>query len=160
MNKTVRTAAILLTAAVALFGLRLAMIYARHPSDQELIQNALSESLEASRKGQPGSVLDLLSKQFTINQTAAPDTSQVADFVRRYKPDIRLENRHAQIVGDEARIVTAVDLGLFGQTTRLNDVMLVFRKEEGHGFLFLPTTKWHLTDIRLAESQLPVMNGP
>lgn len=153
-------AAILFGAAVVLLGVRVAINFAHPPSDQDLIQQALTASLDASRKGQAGGVLDLLSKQIKVNQSSAPDNSEIADFIRRFKPDIQLEDRHALITGDEARIVTPVDLGLLGQTARLKDVTLVFHKEQGHGFLYLPTPQWHLTEVRLAESQLPNLTGP
>jgi hypothetical protein len=160
MTRTVRTVAILFGAAIVLLGLRVAMIFTHQPSDQDLIQQALTASLEASKKGEAGGVLDLLSKQFKVNQGSAPDTSEIADFIRRVKPDIQLEDRHALITGDQARIVTPVDLSMLGQSMQLKDVMLVFHKEQGHGFLFLPTPQWHLTEVRLPESQLPNLTGP
>jgi hypothetical protein len=159
MTRSVRTAAILIAAALFLVGIKVALTLTRHPSDETLIQQALNDSLEASRKGQPGGVLDLLSKEIKVNQQTFSDSSSIAGFIRNSRPDITLTDRHVLVTQDEARIVSPVDLSLLGQSWHLDKVTLVFHREEARGFLFLPTTKWQLTEVRLPENQLQNFSG-
>jgi hypothetical protein len=159
MQRSVRTAVILIVTALVLLGIKIAVSVAHHPSDEALIQQAVTDSLDASRKGQPGGVLDLLSKKLTVNQLGVSDTSQIVEVIKNSRPDVTLGNRNVLVTGDEARIVTPVDLGLLGQTFHMDEVTLIFHKEEGRGFLFIPTPKWRLSEIRLPENQVPNLSG-
>jgi hypothetical protein len=163
MKPSVRNAAILVLLAVLLTGIKIAISVTHQPSDDKQIQQALTESLDASRKGESGGVLGLLSRQLKVNQDSAPESGQIAKFIRDSRPDITILDRRTLITGDEARMVSPVDLKLefLGQSfsQRLDNVTLVFHREEARGFLFLPTTKWRLTEVRLSENQVPSFAG-
>ncbi len=158
MAPSVRNAAILIAAALVLVGIMVTLVATNHPSDDVLIKQALTESIEASRKGQAGGVLDLLSKQLKVNQQAAPESSSIAKFIRESRPDITLTNEKPLVTGDEARIVSPMDLKLnfLGQSVsrHLDNVTLVFRREEGRSLLFLPVAKWRLSEVRMPENQV------
>src|SRR4051812_25538220 len=95
---------------VALILLRVT-IFAPQPDDQALIQNALKDSIEASKEGRPGGVLDFLSSKFKIN-SESPGRFDIAKFIREHKPDITVYNTKAIISGDTARIETPVEVKL------------------------------------------------
>jgi hypothetical protein len=163
MSRSVRIAAILIVSALILAGIRIAVSVAHRPTDETLIQQALTDSLEASRKGEPGAVMDLISKQLKVNEQSYSDSPQIAKFIKESKPDITIQDRKTLITGDEARIVSPVEikLSMLGQSMdqSIDNVTLIFHREEARGFLFLPVVKWRLTEVRLPENQLPNASG-
>jgi hypothetical protein len=157
MNKTAKTLLIVVAVVAILGGIRVALSLGGKQDDQKLISEALQESLQASKEGRPGGVLDKLSASFKFNdQEMTANTRQIADFIKKQKPDVTIQNSEAVITGDEARIVSPVDLkvNFLGQSIdrRLKEVTIVFRKEEAREFLVIPTRKWRLTDVRVPDS--------
>ena len=144
--------------AAALLVLRLT-VFAPQPDDQQLISQALQDSIQASKEGRAGGVLDILSQKFRINDQE-PGRFDIAKFIRERKPDITVYNNHAVVSGDTARIDTPVEVKLsflnqnFDQ--RIDNVTLVFQKEEAHRFIVIPTTAWHLTDVEVPNNSIPV----
>jgi len=159
MTPRVRNFAVLLSAAVLLLGLKFAINSFNRPTDEVLIQQALAASIEASRKGEPGGVIDMLSQQLKVNQQLAPDTSEIKRFIKASHPEVTLSNTRALVTGNEARIVSPVNLkfSFLGQTVNqpIDSVTLVFQKEEAREFLFLPVSKWRLIEVRMPENQVP-----
>lgn len=145
--------------AALLLVLRLT-IFAPQPDDQKLIQQALHDSLQASREGRPGGVLDILSTKFKINDQQPGSRWDIAKFIRDNKPEIDVANNLATISGDKAEIVTPVHVkvSFLNQTwdQNVNNVTLVFQKEEGHRYVVFPTTEWHLTDVLVPDNAIPV----
>lgn len=143
---------------VALLVLRFTL-FAPQPDDQALIAQALKESIEASKEGRAGGVLDLLSRKFKINEQA-PGRFDIAKFIREHKPDVTVYNKTAIVSGDTARIDTPVEVKLsylnqnFDQ--RIDNVTLIFQKEEAHKFLVIPTTAWRLTDVEVPNNSIPL----
>lgn len=137
-----------------LLGVRLAL-NAQPPNDQALIREALRQSVEASREGRPGGVLDVLSSQFEINNEAPGTRGQIAQFVRDSKPDVEVKNQEAVITGDLATIVSPVHLkvSFLGQTIdqEFPSVEITFRKEDSTRWLIVPTREWKLAEVRLRE---------
>jgi hypothetical protein len=158
MSKSTRVAIGFAAAAVILLTLSIGLKLMNRPSDQAQIQKALQDSLQASREGKPGGVLALLSDQLKVNNQLPPEYSQISQFVRESRPDITVDRTQALVTGDEARIVSPVEvkLDLVGQTMQqhLDNVTLVFRKEPAREFLFVPTTAWRLAEVRLPENGL------
>ncbi len=138
---------------VALVVLRVAIGLSSHPSDQQQIQTALDDSIQASREGRPGGVLDLLSKNLTFNgEDASGYQGQVAQFIKKQRPDVTVVQPNPIVTGDEAQIVSPVNItvSLLGQTKTFNlkDVILTFHREQTMKFLIFPTTRWELTEVR------------
>lgn len=135
-------------------------IFAPQPNDQKLIRAALEESLQASREGRPGGVLDILSSKFKINDQAPGSRWDIAKFIRDNKPEIDIQNKGAVISGDTASITTPVHIKLsfLNQTwdQKVDNVTLVFQKEEGSKFIVIPTREWHLTDVMVPDNAVPV----
>ena len=133
--------------------------------DATLIKDSLRQSLEASRKGEAGGVLDLLSNSITLNgETQSGVTSQVADFIRKQRPDVEVQNQQPIVTGDEARITSPItikaDLPIVGtQSIQMRDVVLTFQRETGRTLLVLPVTKWRLTGITAPPDALSGLVG-
>jgi hypothetical protein len=122
-------------------------------SDKHQIQEALQRSIQASKDGRPGGVLQLLSDRLTFNgQDAKGNMSDVAQFIVKQRPDVEVENSEPVVTGDEARILSPIDIKLdfFGQTksVHLKQVELVFRKEPVMRYLVFPGSEWKLSDVR------------
>lgn len=147
--------------AVILLALRLT-IFAPQPDDQKEIAQALQNSIQASKEGRPGGVLDLLSDKFKINQQT-PGTFNIAKFIRDNRPDITVANTNAVISGDTARIDTPVHVSFNYLTQTVNqdipNVTLEFQKEEGHKYIFFPDTEWHLTNVEVPNNSIPIDIG-
>ena len=134
-------------------GFRVVSIMMGGKDDTTMIRESLRESLAASRKGEPGSVLDLLSSSIKVNGEAQDGARrQVADFIRKQKPDIKVANQTPIVTGDEARITSPVTITasipvLGDQTFNLKDVVLTFQKETAREYLVIPVKKWRLTGV-------------
>ncbi|RYG46636.1 hypothetical protein EON79_09610 [bacterium] len=159
MTSTGKTIAIVGGILVVLVVARVGIGLANQPDDQTLIRAAIKESIQDSKEGKPGGVLDLLSDNFKVNSDSVnASPGQISQFIRNQKPEITVVNDKALVTGDEARIVSPVDLklGLLGQSIerQIKEVTLVFRKEDSRGFLFIPQKKWKLTDVRVPETAI------
>ncbi len=158
MKSPMRIVFIVLGVAALLLVLRLT-VFAPQPNDQALISQALQDSIQASKEGRAGGVLDILSQKFRINDQE-PGRFDIAKFIRERKPDITVLNTHAIVSGDTARIDTPVEVKLsflnqdFDQ--KIDNVTLVFQKEEEHKFIDIQTKAWHLTDVEVPNNSIPV----
>lgn len=139
---------------LALIVLRVGLIVTNPPDDRKLIQQALADAIKASREGRPGGVLELFSQSLKVNSTEVGDNQrQLANIIRQYKPDVTVTNPTPTITGDEARIVSPVelDLPLLGKR-EMKDVTLIFHREDTTAYLVIPTREWRLTEVRAPES--------
>lgn len=159
MGKTKRALLILGTLLVLLVGGR-AIVIKMHPqSDTEAIRQALADSIQASREGRPGGVMDKLSDNISYNgQNEGGYQRDIARYIKTSKPDVEVENMDPVVTGDEATIVSPVQLtlSLLGQsvTKQIKEVTLVFRKEPEREFLIIPTVKWKLAEVRVPDSSV------
>lgn len=137
-------------------------IFAPQPNDQVLIAQALEDSLQAGKEGRPGGVLEILSRKFRINEQE-PGRFDIAKFVRENKPDVNVLNKSAVVSGDTARIETPVEVKVsflnqkFDQ--RIENVTLIFEKEDAYRYLVIPTRTWKLKDVDVPGHSIP-MNFP
>lgn len=154
MGTTNKVLVAIALAIVLLGAFRIGISIVNKPDDPKLIQDALNDAIQASRDGRPGGVVELFSDNLKLNNVdVGGNERQITDFIRRQKPDIQFSNTHAQITGNEARIVSPVslDLGVLGKRN-IKDVTLIFKKEDGADFLIIPTSKWRLTEVRTPAS--------
>jgi len=124
-------------------------------SDADQIRDALSRAVEASRNGQPGGVMELLSDQLTVNGSSQTDLSEVADVIRKSHPDVKFASVDPIVSGDQAYVVTdatiAGDVPVVGQLSiPVRNVKLVFSKEEARKWVLIPVHQWRLTSVSLA----------
>ena len=148
-----RAYGILIVVLGFIIGFRVVSIMTSQKDDTTMIQESLRQSLEASRKGETGSVLDFLSSSIKVNGEGQDGARrQVADFIRKQKPDIKVSNQTPIVTGDEARITSPVTITasipiLGDQTFDLKDVVLTFQKETAREYLVIPVKKWRLTGV-------------
>lgn len=156
MSNSVKAVLGLVLVLVILIGGRIALTVTQRPSDEQLIRDALQRAIEASKKGEPGGVLDLLSRDLTVNNSEARgNLRSIADFVQKQKPNVKVENPQPKIIGEEGRIVSPVELelGLFGSRT-IKNVTMIFKREDATDYLVIPTTKWRLVEVRVPEQSI------
>ncbi len=136
---------------VLLLAIRIGVGFINQPDDRALIKQAIDDSVQASRQGKPGGVLDLLSRNFKFNDIQLGNSGQVANLIRESKPELSISNLAPIVTGDDARLTTPIDLklNLLGHETsgHINDVHMVFKKEEAREWLVIPTHKWRLVEI-------------
>lgn len=155
MNRAYGILALVLGAVV---GFRVVTLMLGQGDDATMIKESLRQSLEASRKGEPGGVLDAISGSLTVNgEEQSGQRGFIANYVRNQKPDLEVTNQNPIVTGDEARITSPVkvkiNVPILGEkTVTIKDVVMVFHKETGREYLIFPTKKW-----RLAEVQAPPM---
>lgn len=129
----------------------LVKVFAFGPSDKEMIQAALDESLSAARDGKPSPVLDYLSSQFEINGQRIADRPEIARVVRTARPKITVQNREPQIMGDTATIVSSVQVDAdylgFTMNQTIPNVTIRFKKESGTRYVVVPYPKWRIIGV-------------
>ncbi len=155
----------IIVAIVALVGIRVAVSSMNAPNDQEQIQLALAESIKASKEGRPGGVMDKLSANLKLNEMdTSGNRNQIANYIRESKPDVNVLEKTAVITGDEAQIKSPVQLSvnLLGQKMerQMEDVTLIFRRENDRAYLIFPTKKWKLAEIRVPEESVSSFMQP
>jgi len=157
---------ILIVAAivVALIAIRVVMSI-NGPSDEQLVRNALADSIKASKEGRPGGVIDYLSDKMTINgMDVGVDKRQILAYIKNSKPDITVSQPDPVILGDEARITSPVNVKMTGPmgmgdiNQNIDNVILVFAKEDSMQWLIFPTKKWRLKEVKLPDDVVNRMN--
>lgn len=120
------------------------------PSDQAMIDRALSESVQASKEGRPGGVMDYLADRLKVNSDEF-GSRQVANFIKDSHPDIVIPRSPAVVSGDQARITTPVSVKAsylgFSIDRKIDNVSLIFQRSEAHEWLFIPVKKWRLSQV-------------
>lgn len=123
-----------------------------NPSDSELINKAMVESIEGARDGRPGSVIDHLARSFQFNGQSMGSTVDVMKVVRIMKPNAVFENLTPQIDGSQAYINSGVRLTYGGgdQLTKvdINKVTVTLQKSTGFKWLVFPTPEWKIADVK------------
>lgn len=148
MGKTARIVSGLIGLALIAFVLRMTLFGA---SDRVLIDEALAESVQAGKEGRPGGVLEYLSQSFTFNSDQLVDRRQVADFIRKAKPDVTLGSIDPEIKGDSAEVVTSahVKVSGFGQSIdrQIPKVTIVLQRENATKWLVFPSKQWRVVSV-------------
>jgi hypothetical protein len=143
-------------------GIRISIALNEGSDDKKLIRDALAEAIKASKEGRPGGVVELFSRNLKVNnQEVNSNQGQIADFIRNQKPDVTVSNPSPLITGDEARIVSPVelDMGLLGKRN-MDNVTMIFKREDSTAYLIFPTHVWRLVEVRAPESAISdLMSG-
>jgi hypothetical protein len=159
MGNKQKTILILALLCVLFVGGKVLISDGNPPDDRKLIQEALTESITASKEGRPGGVMDKLSANIKVNdQNVNGNALEISRFIRDRKPDVEVENTDPEFRGDEATIVSPVTItvSLLGQSIsrRLKEVTLVFKKEPDREFLIIPISRWKLAEVRVPEGSV------
>lgn len=131
------------------------LMFASGPTDRQLIQAALKESIQASREGRPGGVMQYLSHNLTFNSEDTGDRMSIASYIKQAKPDITVANDEPQIDDNKAIIITPVDvdlrIGPVSMPMHIKRAEIIFAKESGTRFLIFPSPVWRIQSIRAEE---------
>jgi len=161
MSKSAKALLLVGLAIVVLVAIRVGIGIVRPPNDAKLISDALADAIKAGREGRPGGVVELFSNSLSVNGTNVSENQRtLTDFIRKQRPDMIVQNPTPKITGSEARIISPVelDLGLLGKK-EVNEVTLIFKKEDATEFLIVPTSKWRLTEVRVPDSTIQALSG-
>jgi hypothetical protein len=160
MKKPILIVAVIL---VVLVGVRVLMSLGGGGDDKKLVREALVESIKASKEGRPGGVMDKISDKLTVNSEQVASMGQISNWIKNSKPDIEVVQQDPVILGDEAQITSPVKVKLslpggnnFDRT--IEGVTLVFAKESATEWLFIPTKKWRLREVKLPEDVASQLN--
>ncbi len=128
-------------------------------SDKVLIAEALDEAIQAAREGRPGPVLDFISGRAELDGKSGVSRAQIADYIRKNKPDVNLANREPKIDGTTATIVTPVELELriltFQQKIPIPEAVIKLERENATIYGVIPTQKWRVVDVSTNSSFAP-----
>lgn len=134
------------------------LAFARHmgwifgESDQVLIERALDESIQASKEGRPGGVMDFLSRELTFNEQQVGNWREVSRFIREQRPDVEVQDRKVVLLGDDrAEMRSPVRLSLkvlgFSQSVTIPEVRIEFEKESGRRYVVFPDRRWRVVRV-------------
>ena len=146
------------------------MILARdNRPDDVLIREALAESIEASREGRPGGVMDFISNQLKINQQGGISQGQIARWIRDNKPDVKVIDTEIKVASDGESAELTSDVEVKGEIgvaiakqkfeRTFTGVRMTFQKEDGRKFLIIPSKVWRLTAVDVPDDQLDFTGG-
>jgi hypothetical protein len=130
-------------------------LFSKQPSDQQLIEQSLTEALTAAKQGRSGPVLDFISNQFQINSEVPFDRREIARFVRQSHPEVTVVNLKAKVSGDTALIVSPVHVKVEFIPKQVfehefQDVSIGFRRENSVKWLIFPSKQWRLFQVQSA----------
>lgn len=163
-NHMKRAYGVLALVLVLVVGFRVVNLMIGQGDDAAMIKETLRQSLEASRKGEPGGVLEAISSSIKVNdQEQGGQQSFIANYIKSQKPDIEVTNQTPIVTGDEARITSPVRLKISvpivgDKTVVAKDVVMVFHKETAREFLIFPVKKWRLAEIQAPPMALDMLN--
>ncbi len=165
MRKTTKAFILLGAVLVLLVGVRVIMGVLRPPNDKALILQALSASIKASKEGRPGGVMDKISANIKYNgENEGGNSREIARFIRNSRPEVTVFQMNPIVTGDEATIISPIDLSVsllgINQSRHLNEVTMVFRKEEDHDWLIIPSRRWKLAEVHVPSSSVDSLFQP
>lgn len=128
------------------------------PPDQTLIRQALDRAILASKEGRPGGVMDFLADKFSVNSSEY-GSRQIANFIKDGHPDVSVPDEPAIIADDKARITAPVRIKVsylgFNLDQTVDNVSLVFERETGREWLFIPVPQWKLAQVQVPDDVIP-----
>ena len=123
-------------------------VYVFGPTDEQLIQEALEESIQASREGSSGGVLSRLASNFTYNNEGIGARTDAARWIQTLRPEISVFSREIIKDGEKARIVTPVKVTFAGGiNVDLETVTVTFKKSTGTRYVVFPYADWQIESV-------------
>lgn len=123
-------------------------VYVLGPSDDELIQEALEESIQASREGSSGGVLSRLASNFTYNNEGIGARTDAARWIQTLRPEISVFKRDIVKEGEKASITTPVKVIFAGGiNVDLENVKVTFKKSTGTRYVVFPYADWQIESV-------------
>ncbi len=148
-----RAYGILALVLLVVVGFRVVSLLSGQKDDATMIRESLRQSLEASRKGEPGGVLEAVSNSIKVNgEDQGGNGGMIAKYIKNQKPNIEVTNPNPIVTGDEASITSPVRIKISvpvmgDHTVTMKDVVMTFHKETGREYLIFPVKKWRLSEV-------------
>jgi len=141
-----------LVGVIALCGIALFVISSlKSGDDRKLIQEALDQSISASREGKPGGVLENISTNFKFNDSEIATRGDIGQYVKNMRPEVEILQREPTITGDTAKIISDVKvkfrLGPVESEQKIENVVITLQRENGTKFGIIPTKKWRIVTV-------------
>ena len=131
------------------------LYFATAPSDEELIDQAIKDSVIASKEGKPGGVLDHLSRSLTFNGMPVSDRSEIAKYVRLARPDVVFGPYTPVVEGDSATVRADVAVKIQFQSLQMDQtvrgVEVELARETGFRWVVFPASKWRIASVSAPE---------
>jgi hypothetical protein len=124
--------------------------------DKTLIRQALTDAVTAAKEGRPGSVVELMSSNFKLNDEQT-GLKRAVEFVKNNHPEVTIDDMEPVVSGDTAQINSHINIKvpIISQSMDFKNVQLLFKKESTMDWLIFPTTKWKLSAARVDPADLP-----
>jgi hypothetical protein len=124
-------------------------VYAFGPKDDEMIYDALEDSIQASQEGRPYGVLERLASGFTYNSEQVTSRADVARVIRELRPKVTILSRELRIEEDEALLTSPASV-MFGEGGRVDlpRVDIVFQRTSGFRWVFFPYANWKVKSVK------------
>lgn len=155
MGKTAKIIVGLVILGLGVLALRMTLF---GPSDRELINQALAESVQAGKEGRPGGVLEFLSQNLTYNGEQVVDRRQIADFVRKAKPEVQFGQIDPEIRGEDAQVETSAHVKVSGFGISIDrqipKVTIVLKRERATRWLVFPSSQWRIVSVSASPEAL------
>ena len=151
---------VLVVSCVVLVAALVGIFYATAPSDEQLIERALEEAIVASKEGEPGGVLEHLSRSMIYDGQQVLDWNKVSQYIKAAKPIIVVDASRPRIDGDQAIIVADIEFKAgfqaFSIDNSIDNVEIRFAKESGTRWLIFPSPHWRIIEVSAPKSgELP-----
>lgn len=151
---------VLVVSCVVLVAALVGIFYATAPSDEQLIERALEEAIVASKEGEPGGVLEHLSRSMVYDGQQVLDWNKVSQYIKAAKPIIVVDASRPRIDGDQAIIVADIEFKAgfqaFSIDNSIDNVEIRFAKESGTRWLIFPSPHWRIIEVSAPKSgELP-----
>lgn len=152
MKNPVRNLLIFVGAVVVLLFVRQ---FINTPSDEQLIDQALTDAIEASKEGRPGPVLDFISQKAKFNDEGVGARAEISNYIKQFRPDVVLTDRKPTINADTATIITPVKVSFgvasFRSEQTIESVTIQLEREATTTWFIIPTSKWRVTRVTAPE---------
>lgn len=144
-------------AALLIFGGLFLKVFASTPSDEAMIQEALTTAAQASGEGKEGSVLEYLSGNLQV-MGFTPSKNDIRNYIQKNKPKVKLGAIRPIINGDEAVVNTSAEVrmgvGNLSATQKLDRVTITMRKETKLQMLVFPVPTWRIVKVSAESADL------
>lgn len=136
--------ALFVAAGIGLFG---------SETDEQQIDKALKNSIQASKEGRAGGVLEYLSRDFALNEQKFSGM-QISQRIKESKPNVEVLNPKPTIGTDGTATIESpvkLSLSLPPISLDLQKVTITFEREDARRMLFFPTKQWRMKEVRVSD---------
>ncbi len=124
-------------------------VFLSQPTDEQLILQALDESIARSKEGRPGGIAELYWVELTQLDGGATPTD--VQNIRLAKPEVTVPARGIDMSGATPTITSPffMKISFFGTSMDMSaNVKIVFSPGRSTQLLIFPVKRWRVTDVQ------------